>query len=401
MPRLPRKLVFERTEKGVYHCINRCVRRAFLCGSDPVSGKNYEHRKQSLQDRLEFLASRFAFDVLGFAVMSNHVHAIVRNRPDLLSRWTDEDVARRWYGLCSKRLDKRGQPPEPTPDQLKALTADPERLAEIRRRLGDVSWFMRCLAEPIARAANLEDEAPGRFWQGRFRCVPILDVDALTACMAYVDLNPVRAGLTDSPATSPFTSVFERLHAEIQESHGRRRREPRKAHAPASHAGHATHALNDDSAKRQECIASASVRLRSSRSDAAHATLGAPSEPTRAAWLSPFELSLCAPQALASPDPPVRASNLGCLPMGFSAYVELLNWTVRQLLPGKCSTPPAEPAPIPKQLCVTGEGWLRLVKDFGRLFRRAAGTPDSLQRHTEKLCRKRTTGITHSRAVFV
>jgi REP element-mobilizing transposase RayT len=84
MPRIPRKHVFDPDEVGIYHCINRCVRRAFLCGTDGSSAKCFDHRKGWIQDRLEFLAGRFAVDVLGFAVMGNHVHVIVRNRPDVV-----------------------------------------------------------------------------------------------------------------------------------------------------------------------------------------------------------------------------------------------------------------------------------------------------------------------------
>ena len=67
MPRIPRKFVFDPTEVGVYHCINRCVRRAFLCGTDTVSGKCFDHRKAWIQQRLEFLAGNLAVDVLGFS----------------------------------------------------------------------------------------------------------------------------------------------------------------------------------------------------------------------------------------------------------------------------------------------------------------------------------------------
>ena len=74
MPRIPRKLLIDRSEVGVYHCISRCVRRAFLCGVDRFSGKNFDHRKQWIQDRLEFLAGLFGIDVLGFSLMSNHLH---------------------------------------------------------------------------------------------------------------------------------------------------------------------------------------------------------------------------------------------------------------------------------------------------------------------------------------
>jgi len=82
--RIPRKYVVDEDEVGVYHCIKRCVRRAFLCGTDSVTGQCCDHPKQWIQDRLEFLAGQFGVDVPGFAVMSNHLHVVVRNRPDVV-----------------------------------------------------------------------------------------------------------------------------------------------------------------------------------------------------------------------------------------------------------------------------------------------------------------------------
>ena len=89
MARLTRREQIDETSVGVYHCINRCVRQAFLCGDDPVSGNNYDHRKNWIQQRLEFLAGEFAVDVIGFSVLSNHFHLILRNRPDVVDQWTD------------------------------------------------------------------------------------------------------------------------------------------------------------------------------------------------------------------------------------------------------------------------------------------------------------------------
>ena len=170
MARAVRNEVIADGEVGVYHCINRCVRRAFLCGQDPVSGRSFEHRKVWIQQRLEMLAGQFGIDVLGFTIMSNHLHVVLRNRPDVVAAWSDDEVARRWWNLFPQRRDEQGQPAEPQPHELAMLRADARALAERRARLSSLSWFMRCLCEGIARQANREDQCTGRFWEGRFKC---------------------------------------------------------------------------------------------------------------------------------------------------------------------------------------------------------------------------------------
>lgn len=83
-------------------------------------------------------------DVLSFSVMSSHFHVIVRNRPDVVETWSDDEVARRWWRLFPRRRDKDGNVSEPTESDLK-ISLHPKRLKELRRRLSDISWFMRAL----------------------------------------------------------------------------------------------------------------------------------------------------------------------------------------------------------------------------------------------------------------
>jgi len=199
----PRSALVDPTADGVYHCVSRCVRRAYLCGEDVVTQRSFDHRRQWIQDRLGLLAECFAISVYAFAVMSNHLHAVLRVEPDRCKHWSDEEVLLRWArAMRHQESNAPAIPPAPVSS---------ERIAQLRLRLSDLSWFMRCLNEPIARRANAEDAVTGRFWEGRFRCQLLLDERAVLAAMAYVDLNPLRAGMTDTLEGSDHTSIQQRL----------------------------------------------------------------------------------------------------------------------------------------------------------------------------------------------
>lgn len=205
-----RSLLIDTTQPGTYHCVSRCVRRAYLCGRDAVSGRNFDHRKQWIEDRLLMLAEIFAASVLSYAVMSNHVHVVLRMEPDDTLQWSDEAVAKRWTNLFPSKVN--GVTDIASDQQrIASILGNPERLAILRNRLGNLSWFMRCLSEPIARRANHEDECTGRFWEGRFKCQVLLDDRAVLACMAYVDLNPVRAKTAEHLIGSTHTSIRRRI----------------------------------------------------------------------------------------------------------------------------------------------------------------------------------------------
>ncbi len=209
MPQARYRLVDTQTTP-YYHCISRCVRRAFLCGRDRYSGKNFDHRKQWILDKIKQLSSIFAIDVCAYAVMSNHFHLVLHVDVEKAQAWSFDEVVERWLTLYKgpQIAHKYKSGETLMPYEHDALLS----LVEVwRDRLSDLSWYMRCLNETVARMANEEDDCTGRFWEGRFRSQALLDEAALISCMAYVDLNPIRAGMNNSLQESEFTSIQERL----------------------------------------------------------------------------------------------------------------------------------------------------------------------------------------------
>jgi REP element-mobilizing transposase RayT len=207
-----RSILIPKGSAGTFHCVSRCVRRAYLCGEDRLTGRSFEHRRQWLEDRIHELAGIFGVAIWGYAVMSNHLHVVVQILPEVVSRWSNAEIVERWMRL----YPRQDQNPE---IRAEALVGNVERIKELRERLSNLSWFMRCLVEPIARAANKEDVCKGRFWEGRFKAQCLLDDNAVLAAMAYVDLNPVRAKICDTLEASVHTSARERL-TEIEQQSG-------------------------------------------------------------------------------------------------------------------------------------------------------------------------------------
>ena len=350
MARLARVRVFAADEVAIVHVINRTVRRCFLMGDDPLTRKNYDHRKAWMERELEHLARFFSIDLLCYAILSNHFHLMLRSRPDVVTQWDDREVARRWLMLCPKRRDAKNRPEEPNDFELNMITNDPVKLKAIRSRLSDISWWMRFLSQKIAQRANREEGENGKFWQARYRAVRLLDETAILACAAYVDLNPIRAAMAATIETSDYTSGQQRaitLQAELN----------------------AISSLEQAVDKTSKPIAQSLSPL---TIDVLKDAIGA-----------------CCHTA------GHRASDKGFLAMSVASYLELLDWTARELRSDKRSTTPTSAAPIFERLGIDANTWCELTRDFGKLFSTVAGKPKviestrSRQRHQRYKIRNR------------
>ena len=334
---IAREEVFSPDEIACVHVMNRAVRRCFLLGDDPITGKNFDHRKVWMEKKLEVHAANFGIDLLGSAIMSNHFHLVLRSRPDVVETWDDTEVARRWFMLCPKRKHEDGTAKDPSAPELNSIRYDPDKLREIRRRLSDISWWMRLLCQHVGQRANLETKESGKFWEARFRAVRLLDESALLACVAYVDLNPIRAALAQLIEESDFTSAKKRLEALLLESIG-----------------------NSDA--KSDCTTSRNSSM-----------------PDRS--LAPIQIDEHNDQLGPQPSSnSARCSDKGFLNMTAVEYLQLLDWTARQLVPGKRGLTPEDAPDILQRVGLTSTSWLDVVSNFGELFHNVAGQPHEIAR---------------------
>lgn len=341
--RKARREVFDPHEVNVVHVYSRTVRRCFLFGQDTLTGKNFDHRKDWIEERLEQLAGLFGIDLLAYAVMSNHYHLVLRNRPDVVASWDDTEVARRWLTLCPGKRCPNRKSDQPSSKELDTIRKCPVQLAKVRDRLADVSWWMRLLNQHIASRCNREDEASGRFFEERFKMTRLLDEASVLACAAYVDLNPIRAAMAETIEQSDHTSVQRRIEAMHQST---------------------------DPAANESDAPSIPIEPIRHRSDA---------------MLSPIRIDeVSDPTGPAVSDDAARCSDKGFLPMSPAVYLELLDWTARQPKSGKRGATPTSMPPVLQRLNLSVESWLELVNQFGRLFSHVAGHPrriDGLRSH--------------------
>jgi len=213
MPK-PRSQQISLLDTPYYHICSRTVRKAFLCGVDKETGVSYEHRRTWIEKRIFQLAQVFAIDICAHAVMHNHLHLVLHVDSEQVKNWSTADILQRWHQLFKRTLLTQKFQNNQAIDKFQLAMV--ESTAEIyKQRLIDISWFMRTLNEPIAREANREDNCTGHFWEGRFKSQALLDEGAILSCMAYVDLNPLRAAIAATPEQSDFTSIQLRIKAAV------------------------------------------------------------------------------------------------------------------------------------------------------------------------------------------
>ena len=330
-----------------YHCMARCVRRAFLCGEDHFSGQNYDHRKQWIVEKLKELDNVFAIDICAYAVMSNHYHVVLRVDKARANEWSDRQVIKRWYQLFKGNLlvDKlrEGEPMS----RAELLAAD-KVIQTWRERLTDISWYMRCLNESIARMANEEDQCKGRFWEGRFKSQALLDETALLTCMMYVDLNPIRAGINRTPETSDFTSIQARIRAVSPGT------KPRKA----KQLGSKTTAKKAD------------------------------------------KLCHTRPKLLPFTGNERRGQSPRGIPFPFKEYLELLDWTGRAIRDDKKGSIPKHIAPIMQRLNINEKEWLTNVQYFEHRFIKAIGPINALRQYGNCIKQSWLKGVGHCAQLY-
>jgi len=345
---VPRKQLIDLHSTPYYHVMNRCVRRAFLCGQDHFSGQSYEHRRQWILDKARELSKAFAIDVCAYAIMSNHYHLVLHVDKEQANRWSPREVIRRWSQVCAG--------PAIIHDYLalKPLSASElyvinELAGKWRERLYDISWFMRRLNESIARQANAEDECTGRFWQGRFKSQALLDEGALLTCMMYVDLNPIRAGMADSLEGSDFTSIQERIY-EVAKTLKQARRQLGKNQTGGpqlAHKGKRTNTRDQKSDVENELV-----------------------EP-----IKPLFGFIGSEHIDHEPG----------LPFNLLDYFELIDWTGRVVRNDKQGAIPKQVQTLLNRLSINEEYWIDAVCQFEQRFGIAIGAEAALKRYSHNL----------------
>jgi REP element-mobilizing transposase RayT len=166
-------------QSTVYHVMSRTALDGFPLG-------NIE--KDFMLDLIRRYAALYLVEILGFCLMGNHFHILVRVIPDY--KFTDEDILKRYVDFYGdERIFADGLVPS------------------LRLKLSNLSEFMREIKVNFARFYNRRHNRRGYFWGDRFKSVIVENGETLINCLAYIDLNPLRAGLVERPEQYRWNSL--------------------------------------------------------------------------------------------------------------------------------------------------------------------------------------------------
>ncbi|MEK7415874.1 MAG: hypothetical protein AAB263_21415 [Planctomycetota bacterium] len=307
----PRSELIPESSCGVFHLVTRCVRRERLLDRG--------ERKVWLCRGLAGWFRHMGIDLLAYSVMGNHLHLVVRLRPDVVEGWSKTELARHALAVLPVRSGPSLEPLSVSPAVVERYADNAKWLAQQRLRLSSPSWLLRLVKQEVSRRANAEDGCTGHFWEKRFTSVALLDEAATLACMVYVDLNPLRAGIVKTPEASLFTSIRHRV-----------------------------------------------ARVRAgTRSDASSAD-------------SDLGVQLIAMPQCAPPHERTGAQERWTISEG--DYLDMIDETARHLAAGKRGVLAAEALPLVQRLGITPAAWTATMREGGSMLGSALGGPEARQR---------------------
>lgn len=337
MAACPRCKIIDESQPGTYHCFNSFVQQMMLLKSID--------RKKFLRRLIVLVSSIFGIDLLSYAVMSSHFHVVLRNRPDRVAKWSDEEILRRAMMLFPdtfKRKNLLAKDDEPLDPQL---LNDAELIQKWRKRLSSISWLMKVVQERLSRHLNQERGTRGTIWEGRFKSVRLESEPAVVACIMYVELNAIRAQLADRPEESQFTSLYDRI------------------------LGLTARRNNESGAEYDGFLAPINVYGDYENEDLA--VLG------------------------------LRASNDGCLELPLEKFIDMVDRIGRLYVEGKRGAIPDDLKPIFERIGIQPEFVCELIDSYDKLGRRIVGTVEAIRAAAKNQGAKYHKGVGQAQRFFV
>jgi REP element-mobilizing transposase RayT len=321
-----------------------------------------------------------AIDLLDFCVMDNHIHQVLRSRPDVVKKWSNREVARRWLTLCPKskkrqKVDDKVQyvPIPPKDEQIDTLAKNKKRIKKIREQLSSISWWMRLCCQKVAQRANREDGgSKGPFWKGRFHATVIEDLEYLLGCCLYVDLNAVQALMAQGIDDYDFTSAKIRLDMIRSKQKAKEDEQAPAANQPQRE----NETVPIESPPKESASQAQENTQDKDRKKKA---------PMEISNLSKGEFMSLVKLETASNDPQLHKDGYRCSDKGFldytvEEYLDALRWCIKHKLFRADATIPEDVPECLKKHRLGPELVLQQAREFGEMYRYRAGCkpdPDS------------------------